>query len=141
MYAIRSYYESLDAFKNGNVYGILPFNYYTTNIDTAMADSYYIGTVLYPEAFSDVDPVAKADEIYEFLVGKGVYSEMNEIRITSYNVCYTKLLRYIYPPDNKKEEIETILPGDKTLKLYIRDTDVENVNVLKKMQSITVLET
>jgi len=73
------YYESLDAFKNGNVYGILPFNYYTTNIDTAMADSYYIGTVLYPEAFSDVDPVAKADEIYEFLVGKGVYSEMNEM--------------------------------------------------------------
>uniref|UniRef100_A9AAE4 Archaeoflavoprotein AfpA n=1 Tax=Methanococcus maripaludis (strain C6 / ATCC BAA-1332) TaxID=444158 RepID=A9AAE4_METM6 len=47
---------------------------------------------------------------------------------------------YIYPPDNKKEEIETILPGGKTLKLYIRDTDVENVNVLKKMQGITVLE-
>ncbi|MBA2847062.1 archaeoflavoprotein AfpA [Methanococcus maripaludis] len=47
---------------------------------------------------------------------------------------------YIYPPDNKKEEIETILPGGKTLKLYIRDTDVENVNILKKMQSITILE-
>jgi len=73
------YYNSLDAFKNGNVYGILPFNYYTTNIDTAMADSYYIGTILYPEAFSDIDPKAKADEIYEFLVGKGVYSKMNEM--------------------------------------------------------------
>ncbi|ABR54394.1 Archaeoflavoprotein AfpA [Methanococcus vannielii SB] len=47
---------------------------------------------------------------------------------------------YIYPPDNKKEEIETILPGGKTLKLYIRDTDVKNVEILKKMQSITVLE-
>uniref|UniRef100_A9AAD3 Periplasmic binding protein n=1 Tax=Methanococcus maripaludis (strain C6 / ATCC BAA-1332) TaxID=444158 RepID=A9AAD3_METM6 len=75
----QEYYESLDAFKNGNVYGILPFNYYTTNLDTAMADSYYIGSILYPEAFSDIDPEAKADEIYEFLVGEGVYSEMTEM--------------------------------------------------------------
>ncbi|ABO34725.1 periplasmic binding protein [Methanococcus maripaludis C5] len=73
------YYESLDAFETGNVYGILPFNYYTTNLDTAMADSYYIGSILYPEAFSDVDPAAKADEIYEFLDGEGVYSEMAEM--------------------------------------------------------------
>jgi iron complex transport system substrate-binding protein len=72
------YYNSLDAFKNGNVYGILPFNYYTTNIDTAMADSYYIGTILYPEEFSDIDPEAKADEIYEFLVGEAVYDKMAE---------------------------------------------------------------
>ena len=47
-----------------------------TNIGTAMADAYFIGKVLYPERFEDVDPVQKANEIYEFLVGKPVYGEM-----------------------------------------------------------------
>ena len=72
------FYNSLGAFKNGNVYGILPFNYYTTNIGTALADAYYIGKVLYPDRFSDIDPEKKADEIFEFLVGKPVYEEMKE---------------------------------------------------------------
>ncbi|WP_010479798.1 iron ABC transporter substrate-binding protein [Thermococcus zilligii] len=70
------FYSSLNAVKNGNVYGLLPFNHYATNIDTALADAYYIGKVLYPERFSDVDPERKADEIYTFLVGKPVYRGM-----------------------------------------------------------------
>ena len=72
------YYKSLDAFKNGEVYSQLPYVWCWVNVDTAMADAYYIGKVLYPEQFKDVDPAEKADEIYEFLVGKGVYSEMVE---------------------------------------------------------------
>ena len=43
------FYNSLKAFKDGQVYGILPFNYYTTNIGTALADAYYIGKILYPD--------------------------------------------------------------------------------------------
>lgn len=70
------FYESLEAVKSGNVYGVLPFNFYSTNIGTAIADAYFIGKVLYPEKFEDVDPVKKANEIYEFLVGKPVYEEL-----------------------------------------------------------------
>jgi iron complex transport system substrate-binding protein len=73
------FYNSLNAFKNGNVYGILPFNYYTTNIGTALADAYYIGKVLYPDRFADVNPEQKADEIFKFLVGKQVYEEMKQV--------------------------------------------------------------
>jgi len=69
-------YQSLKAFKNGKIYGILPFNYYTTNIETAIADSYFIGKVLYPERFADVNPAKKADEIFEFFVGKKLYEQM-----------------------------------------------------------------
>lgn len=71
-----AFYALLSAVQEGRVYGLLPYNYYTTNIDTALADAYYIGTVVYPERFADVDPAAKADEIYAYLVGKPVYAEM-----------------------------------------------------------------
>lgn len=71
-------YKSLKAFKNGEIYGILPFNYYTTNIETAIADAYFVGKVLYPDRFSDIDPAEKADEIFKFFVGKELYGEMAE---------------------------------------------------------------
>jgi iron complex transport system substrate-binding protein len=72
------FYNSLNAFKNGEVYGLLPYNFYTTNIGTALADAYYIGKVIYPNKFEDINPEKKADEIYTFLVGKPVYNAMKE---------------------------------------------------------------
>ncbi len=74
----RNFYCSLKAFKSGDIYGILPFNFYTTNIGTALADAYYIGKVIYPERFKEIDPEKKADEIYKFLVGKPVYGKMRK---------------------------------------------------------------
>ncbi len=71
-------YKSLKAFKNGEVYGILPFNYYTTNIEIAIADAYFIGKVLYPDRFADINPAEKANEILKFFVGKELYGEMAE---------------------------------------------------------------
>lgn len=70
------YYQILSAVKNEEVYLQLPFNYYHTNIDTAMANAYYMGKVIYPEQFSDIDPEKKADEVYMFLLGKELYSQM-----------------------------------------------------------------
>ncbi|WP_010243357.1 TroA family protein [Acetivibrio cellulolyticus] len=52
----KDYYNKLSAIKNGEIYSQLPYNFYTTNIDTAIADAYYIGKVLYPEQFKDIDP-------------------------------------------------------------------------------------
>jgi iron complex transport system substrate-binding protein len=69
-------YNSLSAVKNGELYSLLPYNFYTTNIDTAIADAYYIGKVLYPDRFKDIDPGKKADEIYKILLGKELYSQM-----------------------------------------------------------------
>ncbi len=71
-------YQGLSAVQAGEVYGVLPYNWYTQNHGSIVADAYYIGTVLYPERFSDIDPAVKADEIYTFLVGEPVFDEMNE---------------------------------------------------------------
>jgi iron complex transport system substrate-binding protein len=72
------FYNALEAFRTRRVYTLLPFNWYTTNIGTALADAYAIGKILYPRRFADVDPEEKADEIYTFLVGKPVYAQMKK---------------------------------------------------------------
>ncbi|MBN1429785.1 MAG: iron ABC transporter substrate-binding protein [Anaerolineae bacterium] len=73
-----TFYDALSAVRNGAVYSQLPYNYYSTNLDTAIADAYYLGKVLYPEAFADIDPGRKADEIYQALLGKPLYAKMVE---------------------------------------------------------------
>ena len=69
--------KGLAAVKSGQVYGVLPYNFYNTNYETVLADAYYIGKVLYPDRFADIDPVKKADEIYSFFIGKPVFSDLN----------------------------------------------------------------
>jgi iron complex transport system substrate-binding protein len=72
-------YDSLYAYKEKQMYAVLPYNWYTTNYATVIANAYYIGKVLYPKDFEDINPEEKAGEIYEFFVGKDVYPEMKEI--------------------------------------------------------------
>ncbi|QSZ68346.1 iron ABC transporter substrate-binding protein [Methanofollis aquaemaris] len=71
-------YAGLSAKKNGEVYGVLPYNWYSQNQGSILADAYYVGKVLYPDQFADIDPAAEADEIYTFLVKKPVFGEMND---------------------------------------------------------------
>lgn len=70
------FYRSLTAVKKGEVYSQIPYNFYTTNIDTAVADAYYAGKVVFPAKFEDIDPAKKADEIYRFLLGEPLYEKM-----------------------------------------------------------------
>lgn len=72
------FYKSLSAVQNGKIYAQLPYTSYNTNIDTAIADAYYLGTILYPAAFADINPEQKADEIYQALLGHPVYAQMAE---------------------------------------------------------------
>jgi len=68
----------LSAVRKGNLYGVLPYNSYTINYGSVLANGYFVGKTLYPERFSDIDPVKKADEIYEFLVGKPVFAIISD---------------------------------------------------------------
>lgn len=69
-------YAALDAVRAGRVYGVLPYNSYTQNFGSILADAYFVGKTLYPKRFADVDPAAKADEIYVFLVDAPVFKTM-----------------------------------------------------------------
>jgi ABC-type Fe3+-hydroxamate transport system, periplasmic component len=81
-------YRTLSAVRDGKVYGLLPYNWYTKNYGSILANAFFIGKLIYPERFADVDPAAKADEIYSFLVGKPVFREMNDM---FHGLAYTPL--------------------------------------------------
>jgi len=70
------YYKALKAYQSGHIYGQLPYNYLTTNIDTAIANAYFIGKTIYPSAFEDIKMEEKSDEIYKQLVGEAFYDQM-----------------------------------------------------------------
>lgn len=70
-------YRALSAVNDKKVYGVLPYNGYSHNYGSILSNAYFIGKLLYPERFADVDPAAKADDIFRFLVGKPVFEEMN----------------------------------------------------------------
>lgn len=71
-------WQELKAVKTGEVYGVLPYNWYSQNFGSILANAYFIGKMLYPDRFQDVDPEAKADEIFRFLVGKDVFHVMKD---------------------------------------------------------------
>jgi iron complex transport system substrate-binding protein len=72
------FYHALKAFQTRRVMVLHPFNFYTTNIDTALTDAWAVGKILYPDRFKDIDLEKKADEIYTFFVSRPVYEQMKQ---------------------------------------------------------------
>jgi iron complex transport system substrate-binding protein len=70
-------FSNLTAVKNRKVFGILPYNFYSTNYESVLADAFFIGKTVYPDRFADIDPSVKADEIYKMFVGKPVFAALN----------------------------------------------------------------
>lgn len=64
-----AFYDNLTAVKEGKLYSQVSYNYNSTNMEIAIADAYYAGSIIYPEAFSDVDFNEKAEEIFTTMLG------------------------------------------------------------------------
>ena len=64
--------------QEGRVYSQISFRSSASNLETALADAYYAACVMYPERFADVDPEAKAGEIFEKLLGVDPYGDLKE---------------------------------------------------------------
>ena len=72
------FYNALTAVQEGRVYSQISFRSSASNLETALADAYYAGTVIYPEQFADIDIAEKADEIFTMLLGEPVYDDLVE---------------------------------------------------------------
>ena len=68
--------NSLSAFRNGEAFTVLPYNWNTTNYENILCNVWYIGSVLLPSAFGDVDVAEKCREIYSFFYGIDIYDKV-----------------------------------------------------------------
>lgn len=72
----RNVVKQIEAFKNNEVYLQMAFNAYETNLEIALANAYYIGSLANPAEFADFDIAAKTDEITTKFLGKAMYSDI-----------------------------------------------------------------
>lgn len=70
------YFRNLTAVQNGNVFSLVSYRFYATNVDLAIANCYQVGCSVYPDQFADVDPTKKLDEITDFFLGKGLSEDL-----------------------------------------------------------------
>jgi iron complex transport system substrate-binding protein len=74
----KDFYRKLKAVKRKRVYGLLPYTYYFTNVEIALANTYAIGKILYPSRFKNVHPLKKADKIFSFFIGIHVLDKLKQ---------------------------------------------------------------
>ena len=73
-----AFYQELQATQKRQVYLVMPYNLYHTNIEIAYADAYFIGKTLYPDRFQDIEPASKADEIFQAFIGMKGYAALEK---------------------------------------------------------------
>lgn len=70
------FFLQLQAVKNSKVYQWPNSTANYTNLEVPLVNAYYAGMILYPDAFSDMDFEAKANEIFDFFLGRTGYLEV-----------------------------------------------------------------
>lgn len=68
--ATPDYFEELKAVKTGELYRWPNSTYHYSNVEIPILTTYYVGKLLYPEAFTDVEIEQKASEIFDFFLGE-----------------------------------------------------------------------
>jgi len=69
-------FDNVKAVQDGEVYLQLGYNVYYTNLEIALVDAYYDASVVYPEAFTDINIEAKCNEVTTLFNGKALYDEI-----------------------------------------------------------------
>lgn len=76
-------FDTCKAWNEGEIYLQMAYNAYYTNFEIALANTWYIAKVVYPQQFEDIDMTEKLNEITRVFLGKELADE-----IFSYNSCF-----------------------------------------------------
>ncbi|SFB28647.1 iron complex transport system substrate-binding protein [Acetitomaculum ruminis DSM 5522] len=71
-----SMFDTMKAWKEGNVYLEMAFNAYYTNYETALINTWYIAKTVYPDKFEDIDITQKTNEVTKAFLGKEMAKEI-----------------------------------------------------------------
>lgn len=74
----KEFYKKLKAVKEGKVYTVFPYNFYRTNLEILFANAYFMGKVIYPERFRDIEPQKKARDIFKKFLGVDVLDDLKK---------------------------------------------------------------
>ncbi|MCS7215683.1 MAG: iron ABC transporter substrate-binding protein [Thermodesulfovibrio sp.] len=74
----KEFYKKLKAVNEGKVYSVFPYNFYRTNLEILFANAYFIGKVVYPDRFKDIEPQKKASEIFKNFLEVDVYNDLKK---------------------------------------------------------------
>ena len=73
------FFAELGAVRNGRVYQWPNATANYTNVEIPLVSAYFAGSLLYPEAFADIDFETKAEEIFSFFLGhEGYLATLND---------------------------------------------------------------
>ncbi|MCU0459032.1 MAG: ABC transporter substrate-binding protein [Bacteroidales bacterium] len=70
-----SIYSRLMAVRSGQTYTVLPYNWNTTNYENLLCNMWYIGSILMPEAFGDINVEEKCREVFTQFYGTDIYDQ------------------------------------------------------------------
>ena len=73
---VKTTLESIKAWKNKEVYLQMPYNAYYTNVETALANTWFYAKTIYGDAFKDIDMTAKTNEITKEFLNKELAGEI-----------------------------------------------------------------
>ena len=72
------YFAQLKAVKSGELYQWPNSTWHSSNVEIPLVSTYFVGSLLYTEAFADVDFEAKAAEIFDMFLGAPDYLRVLE---------------------------------------------------------------
>jgi iron complex transport system substrate-binding protein len=72
------FFERLSAFRQGRVFQVMPHTAYFNNPEIIYANAFFMAKAAYPEKYPDLDPAAKADEIFRRFLGQPLYQRYHE---------------------------------------------------------------
>lgn len=73
------FYRELKAVQEGRTYTLLPIRNYGINGEIALLDAYWVGKILFPDVFGDIDLDKKGRELFRLFFedkGEGAYEEL-----------------------------------------------------------------
>ena len=79
------FYTQLKAVTHNMVYQYPSSTSYYSNVEIPIVNSYYVGSILYPEQFTDIDFSQKADEIFRFFLGVDHY--LKNLEAADFGYC------------------------------------------------------
>ncbi|ADD68184.1 periplasmic binding protein [Denitrovibrio acetiphilus DSM 12809] len=75
---ISTLLKLFDAVKKERIYVVPPYNWYNSNVENIFVTAYFMGKVMYPEKFADVNIYNIANEIYNVFLQNDSYRTLTE---------------------------------------------------------------